>query len=134
MAVSTFVNLDCLKGSSGFGIPGTGFRILCRWNLDTAFQLLSGILLSLSCILDSNRENFLESRIQNPKFPGLRNLESLKWGERNILAGRGEAQILLALLKAYLVLLHKAPAQRSNSSYPTPCWSCIVAKRASNCL
>lgn len=91
MAVSTFVNLDGLKGSSGFGIPGTGFRILCRWNLGTAFQLLSGILLSLSCILDSNRENFLESRIQNPKFPGLRNLESLKWGERNILAGRGEA-------------------------------------------
>lgn len=88
MAVGTFVNLDCLQGSSGFWIPGTGFRILCRWNLDTGFQLLSGILLSLSCIRDSNSKNFLESRFQKP--PGLRNLESLKWGERNALAERGE--------------------------------------------
>ena len=26
----------------GFQIPGTGFRILCHWNLDSGFQWLVG--------------------------------------------------------------------------------------------
>ena len=61
MAVGTFVNLDCLQGSSGFWIPGTGFRILLSMELGYCFPIVEWD----SALFE------LYSGFQQQKFPGI---------------------------------------------------------------
>ena len=93
---------------------GTFVNLDCEQSEDSGFQgldcesFVSGtwILLSLSCILDS-------PPLPHPPPPP------------------HTKKILPAWLKAYFLLLRKAPAQHFR---PALYWSRIVAKRASNCL
>ena len=71
----------------GFLISGTGFRILCPWNLDSGYQS-SVDSRSLSCIPDSKahdswfyKQKFRGQRISQPKSLGFRNPYSLTWVE-----------------------------------------------------
>ena len=67
---------------SRYHIPGSGFRIVCQWNLDSGFQSLVGFQIRSDVfrtpkprIPDSTSKNFLDSgRFRNP--------DSLIWGER----------------------------------------------------
>ena len=63
---------------SGFQIPGTGFRILCQWNLDSGFQSLVGFRIPSAVFRipqprtsNSTLKNFLDSRIQIPFHGGI---------------------------------------------------------------
>ena len=75
-----------LRAIGRFRISGTGLRILCQWHLDSAFfELYSGFPTPTK-----KKKHFLDSGFQKQKFPGLRNPDSVTWGERNVLAGRAE--------------------------------------------
>ena len=64
----------------GFWIPGTGFRILCQWELNSGFQIPG---------FPITRHEFPGFRIQQNKFPRFwipqakfsRIPESLTWGD-----------------------------------------------------
>ena len=66
------------------GFPGIGFRFFVRgtWIPDPIF---SGILESLSCIPYSKVP---DSGFYKHKIPGLRNLDSLTWGEPELVTRR----------------------------------------------
>ena len=93
----SFVRCKGIQESLGFWIPhrgfwiqGTGFRILCHWNVDSGFQSVVGFR-----ILELNSEfQFSKSRIpdcaskkswipnsSSKKIHELRNPEFFSWGE-----------------------------------------------------
>ena len=68
--------LDC-----GFHRVDSGFQVLnsslCQWNLDSGFQIVSGIPDSLSSIPDSKVQHF---GFHKQNFPGFRSPQA--WGEK----------------------------------------------------
>ena len=51
----------------GFLISGTGFRILCPWNLDSGYQLSGGFQIPKPTIPDSTSKNFADSGFRKQK-------------------------------------------------------------------
>ena len=64
-----------------FRIPGTGFLIPCRWNVDSGFQSLAGIMNSLKWIVDSKAQ---DSGIHEQKFARFRNPDCLTYGKSTV--------------------------------------------------
>ena len=62
----------------GFWVPGTGFQILCQWNLDFGLPSLVGFPRPWA---ESRIPESQDSRFHKQKFLGFRNLVSLAWGD-----------------------------------------------------